>query len=160
MPPVKPSYDTTLSTACSDLCEKWSKAKEQELINFSSVDIHGMDSGQIIEFLRLLLLEPPLSEICIREMHRCFNFNASGNCEIKFRWLRLCIRALYEPCIPSAIEFATTWGRLKFAKPLFRDLFKFKPAQEKAVIAFNDHKENMHPIAAATIEKDLKEVVG
>ncbi|PIK43951.1 putative leukotriene A-4 hydrolase [Apostichopus japonicus] len=160
MPPVKPSLDTTLSSACSELCQKWSKAEEQDVINFSSVDIRDMDSGQIIEFLRLLLLEPPLTDVCVREMHRCFNFNASGNAEIKFRWLRLCLRASYEPCIPSAIEFATKWGRLKFTRPLFRDLFNFKPSHEKATSAFNDHKENMHPITSSMIAKDLKEIDG
>lgn len=160
MPPVKSDYDTTLSVACSELCKKWTKAEDSELINFSSVDIKDMDSGQIIEFLTLLLLEPPLSHTCIGEMHRCFNFNASGNSEIKFRWLRLCLKAAYEPSIPHAIEFATKWGRMKFTRPLFRDLFQFEPAREKAIKAFNDHRDNMHPITMSMIEKDLKEVVG
>lgn len=41
-----------------------------------------------------------------------------------------------------------------------RDLFQFEPAREKAIKAFNDHRDNMHPITLSMIEKDLKEVVG
>ncbi|XP_033647821.1 leukotriene A-4 hydrolase-like [Asterias rubens] len=157
MPPIKPSYDTSLSSGCLDLCQRWCHSSSTDLHSFSSEDLKLLTSKQVVETLSLLLLEPPLSLQHIESMKDCYKLGASGNAEIKFRWYRLCIRAEYQPIIPQALDFAVKWGRLKFARILFGDLFKFGVARDQAIARFHQHKADMHPITAAMVEKDLLE---
>ncbi|KAH0616765.1 hypothetical protein JD844_028137 [Phrynosoma platyrhinos] len=132
MPPVKPMYDTTLSDACISLSQRWIKATESDLSSFNSADIKELSSHQLIEFLALLLLE-----------------------FIEKRWLRLCIQAAWEDAIPLALRMATEQGRMKFTRPLFKDLYKFEKSRDQAVSAFQQHKTSMHPVTAMLVAKDL-----
>ncbi|XP_053112798.1 leukotriene A-4 hydrolase isoform X2 [Hemicordylus capensis] len=155
MPPVKPTYDMTLSNACLALCQRWIKATEHDLCSFSSADIKDLSSNQLIEFLALLLLENPLSVSHVKQMQEAYNFNAVNNSEIRFRWLRLCIQAKWEDAIPLALKMATEQGRMKFTRPLFKDLYKFDKSRDQAVRAFQQHRASMHPVTAMLVAKDL-----
>ncbi|KAM6437313.1 leukotriene A-4 hydrolase isoform 4-T4 [Liasis olivaceus] len=155
MPPVKPEYDTTLSNTCVALSQRWIKATESDLGSFSSADVKEMSSHQLIEFLALLLLENPLPVNHVRRMQKIYDFNATNNSEIRFRWLRLCIQAKWEDAIPLALEMATQQGRMKFTRPLFKDLYKFEKSRDQAIRAFQQHKMSMHPVTAMLVTKDL-----
>ncbi|XP_022105369.1 leukotriene A-4 hydrolase-like isoform X1 [Acanthaster planci] len=157
MPPLKPDFDTTLSSCCTELCLRWCRAATSDLKSFTKDDIASLTSKQVIEVLSQLLLEPPLSREHIQAMEGTYRFGDSGNTEVVFRWFRLCIRAGYEPIIPKALDFAVKWGRLKFTRPIFRDLFKFPAARDQAIATFQQHKDEMHPITAEMISKDLQE---
>ncbi|KAL8221710.1 UNVERIFIED_CONTAM: Leukotriene A-4 hydrolase [Gekko kuhli] len=159
MPPVKPQYDMTLSNACVALSQRWIKANESDLSSFNSADIEQMSSHQLIEFLALLLLENPLPLNHVRRMQEVYNFNAVNNFEIRFRWLRLCIQAKWEDAIPLALKMATEQGRMKFTRPLFKDLYKFDQSRDQAVSAFQQHQARMHPVTAMLVARDL-EVAG
>ncbi|XP_032644420.1 leukotriene A-4 hydrolase [Chelonoidis abingdonii] len=156
MPPVKPTYDMTLSNACVALSQRWIKAKEGDLGSFSSADLKDLSSHQLIEFLALLLLEAPLPVSHVKQMQEVYNFNAVNNSEIRFRWLRLCIQAKWEEAIPLALKMATEQGRMKFTRPLFRDLYNFEKSRDQAVSSFMQHRVRMHPVAAMLVAKDLK----
>ncbi|ETE65792.1 Leukotriene A-4 hydrolase, partial [Ophiophagus hannah] len=155
MPPVKPEYDTTLSNACVALSQRWIKATESDLGSFSSADINDMSSHQVTEFLALLMMENPLPVSHVRRMQEIYDFNATNNSEIKFRWLRLCIQAKWEDAIPLALKMATEQGRLKFIRPLFKDLYKFEKSRDQTISAFQQHKISMHPVTAMLVSKDL-----
>ncbi|XP_054843985.1 leukotriene A-4 hydrolase isoform X1 [Eublepharis macularius] len=159
MPPVKPTYDMTLSNACVALSQRWIKANESDLSSFSSADTKQMSSHQLIEFLALLLLENPLPVSHVRRMQEVYNFNEVNNSEIRFRWLRLCIQARWENAIPLALKMATEQGRMKFTRPLFKDLYKFEQSRVQAVNAFQQHRAEMHPVTAMLVARDL-EVAG
>uniref|UniRef100_A0A8B9PDU6 Leukotriene A-4 hydrolase n=1 Tax=Apteryx owenii TaxID=8824 RepID=A0A8B9PDU6_APTOW len=135
MPPVKPI----------DLC------------TFNSADLKGMSSHQLIEFLALLLLEAPLPVSHVKRMQEVYNFNAITNSEIRFRWLRLCIQAKWEEAIPLALKMATDQGRMKFTRPLFRDLYSFDKSRDLAVKTFLEHRACMHPVTSMLVGKDLKQ---
>ncbi|NXP88315.1 LKHA4 hydrolase, partial [Passerina amoena] len=157
MPPVKPTYDTTLSNACIALSQRWIQAKESDLGSFSSADLKEMSSHQLIEFLALLLLEAPLPLSHVQRMQEVYNFNAINNSEIRFRWLRLCIRSKWEAAIPLALKMATDQGRMKFTRPLFRDLYGFDKSRDLAVKTFLEHRASMHPVTSMLVGKDLKQ---
>ena len=77
-------------------------------------------------------------------MQKMYNFNDIQNAEIKFRsisyhliidefvsklwfsfssfsrWLRLGLKAQDSDIVPHAIQFATSQGRMKYCRPLFR----------------------------------------
>ncbi|NXY02312.1 LKHA4 hydrolase, partial [Pteruthius melanotis] len=157
MPPVKPRYDMTLSNACVALSQRWIQAKESDLGSFSSADLKEMSSHQLIEFLALLLLEAPLPLSHVQRMQEVYDFNAKNNSEIRFRWLRLCIRSKWEEAIPLALKMATDQGRMKFTRPLFRDLYSFDKSRDLAVKTFLEHRASMHPVTSMLVGKDLKQ---
>ncbi|KAJ8411320.1 hypothetical protein AAFF_G00173260 [Aldrovandia affinis] len=156
MPPVKPQYDTTLADACIALCQRWAKAKDSDLTQFSAGDLKALSSHQIIEFLALLLQEEPIPLSHVKRMQEVYNMNAIKNSEIRFRWLRVCVRARWEEAVPLAFKMATEQGRMKFTRPLFRELYNFDKFQQEAVSTFIKHRGAMHPVTATLVAKDLK----
>ncbi|XP_067998884.1 leukotriene A-4 hydrolase [Melanerpes formicivorus] len=157
MPPAKPTYDMTLANACVALCERWVKAKESDLDSFSSEDLKEMSSHQLIEFMALLLLEPPLPLSHVQRMQQVYNFNAINNSEIRLRWLRLCLRSKWEEAVPLALKMATEQGRMKFTRPLFRDLYNFDKSRDLAVKTYLEHRASMHPVTSMLVGKDLNQ---
>ncbi|XP_009701135.1 PREDICTED: leukotriene A-4 hydrolase-like, partial [Cariama cristata] len=150
-------YDMTLANACVALSERWIKAKESDLGSFSSADLKEMSSHQLIEFLALLLLEAPLPVSHVQRMQQVYDLNAINNSEIRFRWLRLCIKSKWEEAIPLALKMATDQGRMKFTRPLFRDLYSFDKSRDLAVKTFLEHRASMHPVTSMLVGKDLKQ---
>uniref|UniRef100_A0A803Y498 Leukotriene A-4 hydrolase n=1 Tax=Meleagris gallopavo TaxID=9103 RepID=A0A803Y498_MELGA len=155
MPPVKPTYDMTLTNACVALSQRWIQAKESDLGSFSSADLKGISSHQLIEFLALLLVEAPLPLSHVKRMQQVYDFNAISNSEIRFRWLRLCIQSKWEEAIPLALKMATEQGRMKFTRPLFRDLYNFDKSRDLAVKTFLEHRACMHPVTSMLVGRDL-----
>nr|XP_006814590.1 PREDICTED: leukotriene A-4 hydrolase-like [Saccoglossus kowalevskii] len=156
MPPVKPEYDTTMSNACTTLCKNWCQSKTNELEKFCSDDLKEFSPGQKIEFLAQTLLEEPLSVDHLKKMENHYNFNDSKNSEIRFRWYRLCIRGGWDAVIPSALDFVTEQGRMKFVRPIYKDLYAFEKSREQAIERFKKNRKQMNIICANMVAKDLK----
>lgn len=82
-----------------------------------------------------------------------------NNSEIKFRWLRLCLKGDWKACYPHVVQFVTEQGRMKFVRPLYRELHAASGdhvSRDLAVKTFNDCRSLYHNIAATMIAKDLK----
>ncbi|XP_018602617.1 leukotriene A-4 hydrolase-like [Scleropages formosus] len=156
MPPVKPQYDTTLADACTALCQRWKKASEEDLANFSPNDLKAFSSHQLIEFLAQLLQEEALPLTHVKKMQEMYNFNNINNSEIRFRWLRVCLRAKWEDAVPLALKMVTEQGRMKFTRPLYRELYNFEKFREKVVSNFMKNRPSMHQVTASLVAKDLK----
>uniref|UniRef100_A0A669F6I1 Leukotriene A4 hydrolase n=1 Tax=Oreochromis niloticus TaxID=8128 RepID=A0A669F6I1_ORENI len=156
MPPVKPQYDTTMADACNALSQRWLQAKDQDLNSFKQSDVKTLSSHQVIEFLSLLLQEDPLPLTHVKKMQEVYDLNAYMNAEIRFRWLRLCVRSRWEEVVPLALKMATDQGRMKFTRPLFREVFNFEKFRDEALRVFLAHRAGMHPVTSGLVSKDLK----
>uniref|UniRef100_A0A2K6C8B3 Leukotriene A(4) hydrolase n=1 Tax=Macaca nemestrina TaxID=9545 RepID=A0A2K6C8B3_MACNE len=156
LPPIKPNYDMTLTNACIALSQRWITAKEEDLNSFNATDLKDLSSHQLNEFLAQMLQRAPLPLGHIKRMQEVYNFNAINNSEIRFRWLRLCIQSKWEDAIPLALKMATEQGRMKFTRPLFKDLTAFDKSHDQAVRTYQEHKASMHPVTAMLVGKDLK----
>ncbi|XP_067683113.1 leukotriene A-4 hydrolase-like isoform X1 [Haliotis asinina] len=155
MPPVIPDYDTTLARACTELREKWCAASDADLSQFSANDLASLSSIQIREFLSQLLEQEPLSVTKLEKMQELYDFNSVRNSEIRFRWLRLGLLGHWADAIPRAIEFVTEQGRMKFVRPLYRDMYAWEEARQPAINNFLAVKDEMHNTTASLVEKDL-----
>uniref|UniRef100_A0A9J8D1U6 Leukotriene A-4 hydrolase n=1 Tax=Cyprinus carpio carpio TaxID=630221 RepID=A0A9J8D1U6_CYPCA len=156
MPPVKPQYDTTMADACTALCQRWVKAKEEDLASFTEADVKKLNSPQLIEFVALLLQEEPLPLSHVKKMQEVYQLNSVKNTEVRFRWLRICVRAHWEEAVPLALKMATEQGRMKFTRPLFREVYNFSKYSDEAVKTFKEHRAALHPVTAMLVAKDLK----
>lgn len=160
MPPVDLInwYDTTLTDPCSALCERWLQASEAELGTFSSDDIKDFSPPQVVEFLAQLVdktSDKPLPISHLRTMDKAYRLTPSKNSEIKFRWLRLCVRSAYREQYSETVDFITMQGRMKFIRPLYKELYARKESKDLAVKTFQEHRKFYHPIAESLIAKDL-----
>ena len=75
---------------------------------------------QIEEWLAQLLEEKPLSVKKLEKIDELYKLSSLMNSEIRFRWLRLCIRGKWKLKIKPSLEFITEQGRMKFVRPLYR----------------------------------------
>jgi len=58
--------------------------------------------------------------------------------------------------LPLALEFVTEQGRMKYIRPVYRDLYTWEEVREKAIETFKKNRPNMMYVSAYTVAKDLK----
>jgi leukotriene-A4 hydrolase len=153
MPPVLPTLDLSLSAAVTELAAAWhafdAKGGAEPAANAGKDFI----AGQVMLFLDELIDHAPLKHATLAKIDAAFALGASGNTEIRFRFYMLGLASDYEPVIDGAINLATTQGRMKFTRPLYRELAK--KHRERAVSTFKTHWRTYHPICSKMVTKDL-----
>jgi len=116
----------------------------------------------VVVFLEKLQSYLPLPSDLIFHLATLYRVSTTSNAEIRLRFYGL---ALKDPSSAAAKNFAlhaVNWvigedetrvikGRMKFCRPVFRDVFKIN--QDLAVHKFLDAKMSFHPIARRLIEK-------
>ncbi|KAK7476031.1 hypothetical protein BaRGS_00032738 [Batillaria attramentaria] len=156
MPPFSPRYDTSLAVPCEQLSSRWQAASDADLSSFASSDLKDFSSLQIREFLALMLqAEAPLSVAKLERMESVYHLNEVRNSEIRFKWLRLCLKGQWQAAVPRALEFVTEQGRMKFVRPIYRDLYQWEEARQAAIDNFLTHRAEMHNTTAKEVAKDL-----
>jgi len=157
MPLYKPNYDQSLAIACAELSKKWVNWNmESEPCPFTSKDMDNLSSGQRIEFLAQLLEEAPLSVEKLNKMEQLYNLNANNNSEIKCKWIRLGLKGKWMNAVPRAVEMVTEQGRMKFLRPIYRDLYNNEDTRQIALETFEKNKPSMMHVAIQGLEIDLK----
>ncbi|XP_037072530.1 leukotriene A-4 hydrolase-like [Pollicipes pollicipes] len=156
MPPHEPAFDTSMTDACSRLCRSWSAWAEGEPCPMTAADLDAMSSSQIIEFLAQLLEEQLLSVAKLQKMEELYGMNARRNAEIRFRWLRLCLAGRWREQVPAALEMVTSQGRMKFVRPLYRDLYAWEEVRDAAIDTYRRNKPFMMHVSAHAVAKDMK----
>jgi leukotriene-A4 hydrolase len=157
MPAAKPKYDTSLADAFTALATRWSQCNnDEDLGQFTAADIKSFSPYQVKDFLGVLLEQPALSPAAINRMAEVYGLSTVKNCDIKFRWIRLCLRARIESIIPNALEFVSSQGRLKYVRPVYRDLYNWEVSRQRTLNNYESTKSQMHPLTATMISKDLQ----
>ncbi|GAB1606419.1 leukotriene A-4 hydrolase-like [Argonauta hians] len=156
MPAVNTPYQSSLADACQQLSEKWCSMGDGNFGQFSASDLAEFSTPQKLEFLNQLMEQDPFSLTKISNMESAYKFFSQGNSEIKFRWIRLCLRAKWNKCIPYAIDFINQQGRMKFIKPIYTMLYDWEETRQMAIDNFENHKEEMHNLSVRIISKVLK----
>jgi leukotriene-A4 hydrolase len=81
-------------------------------------------SGQVCHMLDTLLSSKRLDRSQFLAMDAIYCLSCHSNCEIRFRSLRLGLQCGAEQVLSSALSFVTSQGRMKYIRPLYRDMFK------------------------------------
>ncbi|CAB9504832.1 Leukotriene A-4 hydrolase [Seminavis robusta] len=157
MPPEKPQFDRTLAEASEKLAIEWFEVDRSGNVA-PSENLNDWSSNQKTCFLDALLdlcEDQPLKLDTLKAMKLQYGFESTKNSEVLFRFCKLAIAAEDKDIIPIAIRFATTQGRMKFTRPLYRALFQSKMASELAVETFLENKHIYHPICTKMVASDL-----
>jgi leukotriene-A4 hydrolase len=153
MPPVLPALDLSLSTSVTELAAAWHAFDAKGAAEPAADAGKAFIAGQTMLFLDELIDHAPLKAPTLAKIDAAFALSASGNSEIRFRFYMLGLASGYEASIEGAIQLATSQGRMKFTRPLYRELAK--KHRELAVSTFKKHWRSYHPICAKMVTKDL-----
>ena len=110
---------------------------------------------QVQEFLSVLLQKDTLKQETVAKMDEIYKFISTPNCEILYLFLRLGIKSRWEPSFDKTLEFLKTIGRLKYTRPLYRDLYKW---DSKRQFVINFFHENKHLLMASVVEGVCKDL--
>lgn len=127
-------------------------------IKVSPIITEELSSIQKIEFLSQILAKDEikdLNEEKINLMTSTYGFDNTKNSEIRFRLMRLIIKARLPNRFDEIFAFANSNFRMKFVRPVYRDLSTWDIGRPLAIDKFNKVKGEMMKVCAYTVAKDL-----
>lgn len=71
------------------------------------------------------------------------------------RWLRLCVRSNDITKLDDVFHFVNSQGRMKYVRPLYRDLYAWEAVRQQAIDNFLENEKFMMHVSAYTLRKDL-----
>jgi len=122
MPDYLPPCSATPIEEAERLACRWQEAgaSAENLTKFSAADIEGWGTTKLIVFLDCFLDSKDggggLPPAACERMADVYKF-LTANCELRGRFLRVCLAAKWAGAQDSAVEFATMQGRMKFTRP-------------------------------------------
>lgn len=152
MPPVVPEYDDELVKPCRELAQAWINGEETKASLYES-----FSAAQKSMFLDSLLVHADeVSSHMVELLQKTYALDECKNAEILLKWYLLAIRTRTRSVYQAAAKYASSYGRMKYCRPVLVGLFKAD--LEGRELALRTFKENMafyHPIARQVIAKDL-----
>lgn len=162
MPEVLPNCDSASAPleAARALAARWTAANgdPSRLADFSAKDIDGWSSGKIMVFLDGLLDDSEsgggkLGAVACERMAEVYGL-LNANCELRSRFLRMGLGARWAGAKDAAIDLATSQGRMKFTRPMYKALKAYDTALARETFAAN--RSVYHPICSKMVAKDLE----
>ncbi|CAH0479594.1 unnamed protein product [Peronospora belbahrii] len=161
MPPVANKFDTTLTSQATCLGEQM--AVSSDLETWTSVDkdmLQKWPTTLWILLLDTLLLKQQdatftAAHLDVIDSFTHHHLTTTNNSELRFRWYTLWLRSGDLRLLEKTVEMLKEQGRMKFVRPLFRDLCTALGAAQAEAI-FADCKNLYHPIAAKMIQRDIE----
>ncbi|CAH0713209.1 unnamed protein product, partial [Brenthis ino] len=151
MPPIIPDYDTSMTKAVTSLLAKINETD----FTCSYNDIKSFTPHQVINLLQSLIDQDPLSLEKLQEIGATYKITNAKNTEILYRWLRLCIRSKDEAKLNDVFAFVNQQGRMKYVRPIYRDLYAWEAVRDRAIENFLKNEPYMMHVSAYTLRKDL-----
>lgn len=154
--PQKYPLSSTYTDQVDALVAAW---KQPEASGRSDFD--DWDNDRRVYFLDRLA-EEHLDAQTLDDMDVRYKLTATTNAEIRFRAIKLLLAAGVARAVDLAVHMATTQGRMKFTRPLYRALAQapIPGARRAAEQAFADHANFYHPICRKMVHADLTRLPG
>ena len=127
-------------------------------IKKSPIISEPLSSIQKIEFLSQILDKSEiidLTEEKINLLTQTYGLNSTKNSEIRFRLIRLIIKARLADRFEEIFAFANSNFRMKFVRPVYKDLGQWPEGRPQAIENFKKVKDQMMKVCAYTVAKDL-----
>lgn len=110
---------------------------------------------QTIHLLQELIEKPALAINQLHELGKGLKLEQAQNSELIFRWLRLCIKSQEKSKLQAALDFVNKQGRMKYVRPIYRELYAWKEVRQQTIDNFLANEKNMMHVSAYTVKKDL-----
>jgi len=155
MPPYQPPLDNSLIAPVEKAAKHWAENGRAP----SDGKDDEWNADQQVAFLEMLLDDDVVDKLdkkVLDLLDSTYGFGSSGNKEILFRWCLLFLKLKDESRFGIVSDFVAAQGRMKFVRPLYRELFKAGDAGKKISLEnFKENKEQYHAIAQKMIARDL-----
>ncbi|MCJ1429233.1 hypothetical protein MMC29_007146 [Sticta canariensis] len=154
--PPKPDFDTSLVDVCYALAAEWESRTSEKNAKFEpqARDIKGWTANQVVVFLeRVRGFERPLKKEDSKFMGTEYGFAKTRNVEVLSRYYLVGLKARDEDVYGLTAELLGKVGRMKFVRPLYRELVDVD--RPLALRTFERNRDFYHPICRAAVEKDL-----
>lgn len=156
LPDIDNAFDRSLLIESEEVGKSWAKLDSNVQLSWSAADIEGWTTDMIVIALNRTIeaVKENSGFPDCGKMETAYGFSDIKNSEILYRWFMLCILSKYEEANQKAVEFITGQGRMKFVRPLYRQLYSTYP--ELAISTFKQHEVSYHPVCQKMIRRDLK----
>lgn len=115
-----------------------------------------LSSQQILEVLsKLIEHNTVLEREKMQLLEAAYKVNETKNAEIRFYYLRLCIRAQDRNKLREIFAFADSSFRMKFVRPIYKELAAWPEVKAEAIAHFEGIKDQMMKMVSVLIAKDL-----
>lgn len=158
MPPILPPLDQKMAEDSNALASLWADVNRGGKNPPVANSTRDWSSQQMVCFLDALQSQIGQHEIKVTTttaLNALYRLGQTHNAEIFFRYCILAIQAEDESILPVAVRLATTQGRMKFTRPIYRALYESKMGKEIALSTFLNHKDFYHPICSKMVAQDL-----
>jgi leukotriene-A4 hydrolase len=172
--PVEVELDRSLTDDATSLAMRWGAASlenysgpaEDTYGQFAKTDLSRWSAPQVITFLSELYglvvsKSAKLAKWTSRDvecMAELYGFQSQKNAEICFLWCRLGLAGEHPPAVDHTCSFLARQGRMKYIRPLYKDLHEVYPKGSKAKDFYTANRDSYHPIAVKMIDAIFKDV--
>uniref|UniRef100_A0A915PXM7 Peptidase M1 leukotriene A4 hydrolase/aminopeptidase C-terminal domain-containing protein n=1 Tax=Setaria digitata TaxID=48799 RepID=A0A915PXM7_9BILA len=154
MPKTKPQFDDAAMRETLMLAEEWGNMADCDLMSIDSSKYLSFSTQQKIKVLdHLRLKKGPLSHKKLARLDELMEFSKTGNCDILSSWIQLALKNYWKAIIPVALNFVTQQGRIKYLRPIYRDLFLWSESASRAIETFMKNGPSMHPVTVSVVGK-------
>ena len=154
MPTYKPAFDDSLAKETWELAAAWQAWDPATPAAFAQ-DFNAFSAKQQAEFLWTLLKAAPMDHAKLAAMAELYQLDKCSNVETEFKWVRLGLASRWEAAVGPALALATLQGRMKFVRPLYRDLYDWPEKRQEAIDTFLAHRGQYMGMCADMVAKDL-----
>lgn len=100
-------------------------------------------------------LPEPLSLTKVNKLEEIFKLADVKNAELKFTWLMVSLKSRWEEKIDVALSWVNEVGRMKYVRPIYRELYAWELARPRAIENYKANKQYMMHMLSFTVAKDL-----
>lgn len=159
MPHVIPVYDNSLAVAPLAHASLWQNESIDE-IRVSPLLLQSLTTHQRIELLNQLIDKDHIVAlgnewIQLLESTYSLGTNSTKNCDLRVRFVRLCIKARILNRLPEIFAFANSNFRMDYVRAIYRDIGAWPEARQLAVDNFLKVKNLMMTVCSNQVHKDL-----
>jgi len=158
MPPIIPNYDQTYSKTVDQQAEIWNNNTVENIKKHP--DINGnLHIWELIELLTVLVQNPnnvEITEDWINLLEETYGLVGTRNSANLFSLSRLYVKGRLFHRIDKVFAFLNSNFRMKYVRPIYRDLNKWPEAKPLAVENFLKVKNQMMKCCSLGVAKDLE----
>jgi leukotriene-A4 hydrolase len=164
-PPVVNVYDATERGRVDALADAW-VADAEGTAGTAAAAAAGWVTHHWVAFLERLVAasdalaarSPPatLAPSVLSALDAVHALSASRNSELRLQWGRLALRSGMADAVPGVVDFLKSQGRMKYVRPLFRELLRTSFGRPVALALFAAHAGAYHPICAKMVAVDIE----
>jgi leukotriene A-4 hydrolase/aminopeptidase len=122
--------------------------------SISHEDTQNWSAHEWLHFLRQITNQIAVEQV--GSLDQNFNLTKTGNNEMLFQWLSICLKTNYTPAYKRLEEFLINTGRRKFVSPLYKQMYANPLMKNTALVVFEKAKANYHAVTRETIAEWLK----